>query len=57
MLTETKEIFKNWRKFLNEGSDDYGFDRDPEDPDPEGEPVYDEDLIDYINTDKEFVED
>lgn len=57
MLTETKEIFKNWRKFLNEGSDDYGFDKDPEDPDPEGEPVYDEDLIDYINTDEEFVED
>ena len=48
MSKETKLLLESWRKFLAEGNPaDPGFDRDPEDPPLEGEPLeIDPDLID-----------
>ena len=39
MSKETKLLLESWRKFLLEGPNDYGFDHDPEDAPPTGEPL------------------
>ena len=56
MSKETKILFENWRKFLSEGRDDYGWDKDPDQP-PEGPPLEPgPDDLDLIDPDPDLID-